>query len=255
MKMKKSRLKSACKAMAQHFAVSLLVALIVAALVFCVWFPHPFRSLAGGTELFFLIIGVDIVCGPLLTLVIFDPSKPKRELLIDLSLVILLQLTAFWYGVWTVQQARPLYLVHETDRFKVIALADVNASELANVSDFLMPQIFKGPQIVGLRNPSNEEREKVMFESVQGGRDYAERPNFYAPYDAATATKAYKNAKPIVDFVKKYPHKQNDIDKIKLKVGDENKQLRYLPIVARRDWVAVLNLQGVIVGYIEGDGF
>ncbi len=241
--------------MVQHFAASLLVALIVAALVFGVWFPHPFRSLAGGTELFFLIMGVDIVCGPLLTFVLFDPAKPKRELLLDLSLVILLQLTALGYGIWTVQQARPLYLVHETDRFKVIALADVDASELVNLSDFLVPRLFKGPQIVGLRNPSTEEREKVMFESVQGGRDYAERPNFYAPYDATSATKTYKNAKPIADFVKKYPRKQTYIDKIKLEVGGDDKQLRYLPIIARRDWVAVLNPQGVIVGYIEGDGF
>jgi hypothetical protein len=31
--------------------------------------------------------------------------------------------------------------------------------------------------------------------------------------------------------------------------------LRYLPIIARQDWIAVLNTKGEIVGYIQGDGF
>ena len=34
---------------------------------------------------------VDLVCGPLLTLVLYNPAKPKRELVMDLSLVVVLQ--------------------------------------------------------------------------------------------------------------------------------------------------------------------
>jgi hypothetical protein len=255
MKINKLRIKSAVKAMAWHFAGSLLVALIVGALVFGVWFPHPFRSLAGGTELFFLIMGVDIVCGPLLTFVLFNPAKPKRELFIDLSLVVVLQLAALAYGIWTVHQARPLYLVHEVDRFKVIALADVDTAELPKLPEALQPQLFKGPQTVGLREGSSEERQKVMLESVEGGRDYGERPGFYVAYDAAQAAKAYAKAKPLENFAKKHPSKQADIDKLQTQAGADAKLLRYLPIMARQDWVAVLNSQGAIVGYVQGDGF
>lgn len=259
MKINKLRFKSAAKAMGWHFAVSLVVACIVASMVFGVWFPYPYRQLAGGTELFFLIMGVDIVCGPLLTFVLFNPAKPKRELFMDLSLVVVLQLAALAYGIWTVHQARPLYLVHEVDRFKVIALADVDAAELATLPQALQPQLFKGPQTVGLRDASKEEREKVLFESVQGGRDFGERPSFYAPYDAAKAAKAYAKAKPVETFTKKHPSKQADMDKLQAEAGEgagrEAKLLRYLPIIARQDWVAVLNPQGAIVGYVQGDGF
>ncbi len=247
------RFKSAAKAMGWHFASSLVVACLVAALVFGIWFPYPYRQLAGGTELFFLIMGVDIVCGPLLTFVLFNPAKPKRELLMDLSLVVVLQLAAMAYGIWTVHQARPLYSVHEVDRFKVIALADVESAELTTLPQALQPQFFKGPQATGLRAATNEEREKVMFESVQGGRDFGERPSFYVPYDAIQAAKAYAKAKPLADFVKKHPSKQADIEKLQLAAGQG--QLRYLPIIARQDWVAVLNPKGEIVGYLQGDGF
>jgi hypothetical protein len=255
MKINKLRFKSAAKAMGWHFVGSLLVAFIVAAMVFGVWFPYPYRQLAGGTELFFIVMGVDIVCGPLLTLVLFNPAKPKRELLLDLSLVVVLQLAALAYGIWTVHQARPLYLVHEVDRFKVIALADVDTAELPKLPEALQPQLFKGPQTVGLREASKEEREKVMFESVQGGRDYGERPGFYVAYDAAQAAKAYAKAKPLENFAKKHPSKLADIDKLQTQAGADAKLLRYLPIIARQDWVAVLNPQGAIVGYVQGDGF
>ncbi|MDO8456417.1 MAG: TfpX/TfpZ family type IV pilin accessory protein [Burkholderiaceae bacterium] len=256
MKINQLRLKNAVKAMGWHFGASVVVALAVATIVFWVWFPYPYRQLAGGTVLFFIVMGVDIVCGPLLTLVLFNPAKPKRELVMDLSLVVVLQLAALAYGIWTVHQARPLYLVHEFDRFKVIALADVDAAELAKLPAALQPQLFKGPQTVGLREVSKEEREKVMFESVQGGRDYGERPGFYATYDAA---KAYQKARPVADFVKKHPERRDDINKI---VGGNGaiasqggNQWRYLPIIARQDWVAVLNPQGAIAGYVQGDGF
>ena len=37
--------------------------------------------------------------------------------------------------------------------------------------------------------------------------------------------------------------------------GREAKLLRYLPIIARQDWVAVLNPKGEVVGYLQGDRF
>lgn len=253
--MLQSRFKSALKAMGLHFSASLAVAFVVGALVFGLWFPHPFRQLAGGTELFLLIMGVDLVCGPLLTLVLFNPAKPRRELVTDLGLVVLVQLAALAYGVWTLHVARPLYLVHEVDRFKVIALADVDAAELDKLPANLQPSFFKGPQTVGLREASKEEREKVMFESVQGGRDYGERPNFYLSYDAASSAKAYAKAKPLDSFIKKLPTQNEDVASVKAQAGAGADALRYLPVVARQDWVAVLNDKGAIVGYIKGDGF
>jgi hypothetical protein len=255
MKFNKLRYKSAVKAMGWHFGGSLLVAFVVAAVVFGVWFPYPYRQFAGGTELFFLIMGVDIVCGPLLTFVLFNPAKPKRELVMDLGLVVLVQVAALVYGLWTLHVARPLHLVHEIDRFKVIALADVDALELAKLPENLKPQFFKSPQTVGLRDASKEEREKVMFESVQGGRDYGERPSFYVSYDSAQAVKAYAKAKPLKSFIQKYPNEQAELEKLRRLAGADAQLLRYVPIIARQNWVAVLNPKGEIIGYLQGDGF
>lgn len=255
MKLSSLRFKSAVKAMGWHFGASVLVAAAVAILVFAVWFPYPYRQLAGGTELFILVMGVDLVCGPLLTLVLFNPAKPRRELMLDLSLVVVLQLAALAYGIWTVHAARPLFLVHEFDRFKVIALADVDEPELAKLPKALQLQLFKGPQMTGLREITNEERKKVMFEALEGGRDYGERPSFYDAYDVTRGEKAYQKAKPIAYFVQKHPNQKAKVDKLQLAAGAEGQKLRYVPVIARQDWVAVVTPQGDIVGYLQGDGF
>ena len=112
---------AALRASLFHLAISCLVAAGAAALVFGLWFPFPYRYLSGGRELFLLIVAVDVVSGPLLTAVLFSPTKPRKELWLDLSIVVLLQLGTLGYGLYTVQAARPLYLVLELDRFKVIA--------------------------------------------------------------------------------------------------------------------------------------
>ena len=250
------RYRAALKAAGLHVFFSLLVAAVAAWVVFRVWFVHPFDELSGGRELFLLVVAVDVVCGPLLTFVLFNPQKPRRELWLDLGLVVLVQLAALGYGLVTVWQARPLYLVHEVDRFRVISGPDVEAKSLGELPANIRPQFWVGPQLVGIRPPKNaDEHNKVLFESASGGRDYAERPEFYIPYNAAAAEKAGLRAKPLVLFLQKQPDQLKAAQKLALDKGSDMAQWLYLPVVARQDWVAVLDKQGWIQGFLKGDGF
>ena len=73
------------KALGVHACISLLFAAAAAALVFWVWYPYPYREISGGRELFFLVMGVDVVLGPLVTFILFNPSKTRRALTLDPS--------------------------------------------------------------------------------------------------------------------------------------------------------------------------
>lgn len=250
------RYRSAAVAAGIHLIFSLLVAALAGALVLGLWYPYPYREISGGRELFFLIVGVDVVCGPLLTMVLFNPSKPRGELWRDLGLVALLQLVALGYGLATVSQARPLFLAHERDRFKVVMAADIDSNALAALPTALKPGFVSGPLTVALRDPaSSEERNRVMLESVQGGRDYAERPEFYLPYEGTNALKSLRLAKPLPSFLEKYPSQVDVASKL---AGQKRANITdwvYLPVIARQDWVAVLDKQGQIQGFLKGDGF
>lgn len=251
-----SRIKSAVRASLLHLGCSLLVAALAAALVFGLWFPYPYRELAGGRELFLLIVAVDVVCGPLLTLVLYNPAKPRAELWRDLGLVVIIQLAALGYGLHVVWQARPAYLVQEVDRFKVVTLPELDAAEVAILSPALQLRSMAGPITVAIRQPKDaEEQQKVLFESVQGGRDYAERAEFYLPYEGEAALKSLQRAKPLSVFLQKQPTQEAAARALLTEKRLDMAQLHYLPVVGRQDWVAVLDAQGQIQGFLKGDGF
>jgi hypothetical protein len=257
------------KAAGTHFVLSLLVASIVAFLVFVVWFPYPYRELAGGNGLFFLIIGVDLICGPLLTLIVYAPTKRRRELIIDMGLIVFVQTVALWYGSLVMYQARPLYLVHEIDRFKVVSLVDVDFSELTSVSNALAIGMFDSPKVVSLRELNAVERKNVLLESLNGGRDYGEHPTYYLPFNAKAA---YIKARKLSAFIDKNPDQRSKLDEKlnvyrRLKNLERNKnkatspedhgddELRYLPLLSRQDWIVLLSSDGKFFDYLKGDGF
>lgn len=251
-----SRFRASAFAAAAHFSLSALVALLAAALVFGLWFPGAFRDMAGGTELFLLIVVVDIVCGPLLTLVIFDPQKSKRELFLDLGLVGLVQVVALLYGLWTLWDVRPLYFPHEYDRFKVVSLGDLRGADTNIVAQELRPSFFAGPKTVSLREPKDAtERSKILFEALLGGADYGERPDFYVDFDAAAAMKTLARARSVKDFVLRYPEQKAAVDKFSSELKQPIEQMKYLPIRSRKNWIAVLTPTGQVAGFVPGDGF
>lgn len=250
------RFKAAFKASTIHLGASLFVAAVSAVFVFGLWYPYPYGELAGGRELFLLIVSVDVVCGPLLTLVLFNPTKRHKELVRDLSLVFFIQLGALIYGVYTVWIARPLFLVQEIDRFKVVQSTSLDANSLGALSNELKPSLLVGPRVVAIREPMDvAERQKVLFESVNGGRDYAERPEFYLPYEGANALKSLKRARPLAVFLQKQPAQLAAATELAKQKNADIAQWMYLPVVARQDWVAVLDKQGQIQGFLKGDGF
>jgi hypothetical protein len=237
-----------------------LVAFAAALLVWGIWYPQPYDKLSGGRELFFLVIAVDVICGPALTLIVFDKTKPRGELLRDLAIIGLLQCGALLYGVWTVYEARPLYLVHEVDRFRVIARPDYLGVDVTQQLDELpqnaRPKMFSGPALVGIRAPKDiDEHSTILFEAVGGGRDFSQRPEFYVPYDDAYALKVMRRAKPLALFLGRYPASEEKLNSILRLAGLSMPQAYFLPVVHRQEWIAILNAQGSIVGFVPGDGF
>ena len=243
-----------------HLVLSVVVAALCGFAVFGLWYPFPYNEISGGRDLFFLVVAVDVVCGPLLTAVLFNPAKLKSELWRDLGLVALIQLGALGYGFYTVWLARPIFLVMEVDRFKVISALDIQdllMKEAFNgLSPAVKPRWWSGPAVVAIREPVDEkERQMVMFESLQGGADYAARPNFYLPYLGDAAKKSLTRARPLSVFLEKHPSQKDAAAAMAAVKNVAISQWMYVPVVGRNDWIAILNNQGGIEGFLPGDGF
>ena len=73
------------KAATLHLGISAAIAATVVALMLALWYPKPYFEAMGGDTLIMILIGVDVVIGPLITLVIFDPKKKKLKF--DLAVI------------------------------------------------------------------------------------------------------------------------------------------------------------------------
>lgn len=168
------------KAFAIHLAISALIALAVIGLVFFIWYPAPLHTAVGVTQIFLILLAVDVALGPLLTLLVYKAGK--KTLVMDLTVIALLQLSALGYGLWTVAEGRPAWLVFSIDRFELVRINDIDERKLDEAAtEYRKPSWF-GPKWVAGLSPTNiEEKNELIFEAIAGGPDVAQRPNLYQP--------------------------------------------------------------------------
>jgi hypothetical protein len=178
-----------------HMSGSVLLALICLVLVFQMWYPSPLHAAIGVTQIFLLVLGVDVVIGPLLTFVVFKPGK--KTLKFDLSVIVLLQLIALSYGLYTVMIGRPAWVVYNVDRFDVVRAYELQEQYQTLAKPEYAAAPLWGPRWVAAVAPTDvTERNKLTFESVEGHADLAQRPNLYAPLLTVKAA-MQKRAKPL----------------------------------------------------------
>ena len=139
------------KASAIHLALSAAIGATVVALMLALWYPRPYFAAMGGAMLLVLLIGVDVVIGPLITLIIFDPKK--KSLRFDLAVIALLQLAALVYGCSVMFTARPVYSVFVVDRFEVIAANAIDEESREKAVPEFRALSLAGPKVVGAREP------------------------------------------------------------------------------------------------------
>ncbi len=240
-----SRLKEASRFALKHLAVSVLIAALCAGLVFGVWYPYPYSQLAGGRELFMIVVVVDVIIGPLLSLVVFNPAKPRRELWRDLGIIFVIQAAALGYGLHSVAQARPVYLAFEADRFRVVAVPDIDMGALGDAPPSLRDLSWTGPKPLGVRLLANDDPQYLKsLQLAFEGLHPAFRPQRWVEYDTQRS-QAIAAAKPLAELKRKQAAQAAMIEREVAKLGLKETDLGYLPLASQHhtDWSVLIDLK------------
>jgi hypothetical protein len=238
------------KASALHLAISAAIGVGVVALMLALWYPQHYFAAMGGDTLIMLLIGVDVVIGPLITLIIFDPKK--KNLRFDLAVIALLQLTALVYGCSVMFKARPAFNVFVVDRFEVIPANAVDEESLAKAKPPFNALPLTGPKIVSAREPDDPKRmSDIVISAAAGGNDLANLPDLYVPYEGVKA-RAGEKAKPLAELAKRQPQDAPIIKSFVTGSGRTEDAIGFLPMKARnRDMAVVVDRKsGDIVGIV-----
>jgi hypothetical protein len=238
-----------------HFIVTAILAACAAAVIFLVWYPDPFQSMVRGKELFVLVVGCDLALGPLMSFVIFNRKKSRRELILDYSIVALVQIAGLVYGVYVVAESRPAYIVFAKDRLEIVAARDLSEAELAAARDPRYARIpLTGPRFVAMKIPDKEEQQ-AMFDSLAGLWE-SQRPRWYVSYESALE-EIRARAQTLDLLEKHHPEALAAIADARARTRLAPDRLRWLPVSTRREfWTALIDKDnGKPVAYIELDPY
>ena len=243
------------KATAIHAVVSAAIAACVAAAVFFVWYPPPFATVAGGLALFMILIGVDVVVGPMLTLVVANPKKRSVVLRRDIAVIVLCQAIALGYGVYSLAEARPVFLVFEVDRFRLLIANDVDADLLGEAPAEMRSISWSGPKLIAAAVPTSRAEFQKSLDLAIGGVDISYLPKNWRSYESYRAD-VWRQAKPVAVLVDRYPARRDEVARMAAAASQPFDALRFLPVTAKRaDAVAILAPDARVVGYVPVDGY
>ena len=163
----------------KHLSVSLLVAALVLGWIFTIWYPAPLAKATGVTHIVLLMIAIDVIVGPILSLIVYKANK--KTLKFDLLVIILLQISALSYGIYSLAEGRPVWMAFNGNRFELIRNNELFDSSVDSIVDneYYSPSLL-GPKYVAVKIAQDRlEREQNMFEELQGGISLAQRPERY----------------------------------------------------------------------------
>lgn len=221
------------RAFAIHFSLSCVVGLATLYLVFGVWYPKPLHSALGVTEIFVILLGVDVILGPLLTLMVYKAGK--KSLRFDLAVIVLLQASAFAYGLFTVFEGRPVWMVFNFDHFEAVQSYQLDRRRQDSVRSDFRRGAWSGPAWAALRGDVSDEERKAAFEdALKEGVFAAERPEFYIPLRDAKA-QLQQRAKPLSEL-----ERLNNPSRVREVLAVWPDADAFLPMMAKVEPVTVL---------------
>ena len=233
-----------------HFCISLFIASIVVGMVFFIWYPSPLAKAVNVTHIFLMMLMIDVIIGPVLGLLVYKDGK--KTLKFDLTVIILIQLSALCYGVYTIAQGRPVWIVYSVDRFELVKNNEIIDENLQKARPEYQYPSWLGPQFIAMQlSLDREQRSKEMFDEVFSGVSLAQHPERYVDLKQVKSLiqqrsqdlellKNFNDSDQVVKVLAKYPTvtaflplKANAVDMTVL-INKENGEV--VKIVDLRPW-------------------
>lgn len=235
------------KAAIIHLFGSAAVLALIFALVRFVWYPEPFFSSASGINLMRILVPIDLILGPLITLIIFNPKKASLKF--DLTCVLVCQIAFLCYGLWAIYLARPVYVAYDEGWFRLVLANEVEPQDRgkAKLDEFKSLPLL-GPRVIGTIMPTDPAKraELVLASASGGGVQYL--PEYYVPYhDVATMVRAAAQAAQEVKHLT--PEERERVFSYERKMDATGRHVRFVPLRTRTAllFVAVDPSSGAVI--------
>lgn len=238
-----------------HLLISAVLAVCITLLVTQVWYPAPLFSASGLAKVFFLLLLIDVIVGPVFSLLVYKENK--KTLKFDLAVIALIQACALCYGLYTVAEGRPAWIVFNKDRFELVRTNEVDERRQDEALAEYQSAPWVGPRWVKVDlsgRPTDEANQFLLEEGLTGGAySIAQSPVLYQPLNAGSSEllarkndlnnlRQYNYAHELESVLQQYPQadgflplKSSQNDMVVL-LNSKNEQNKIIGIVDLRPW-------------------
>jgi hypothetical protein len=175
------------KAFSLHLLSSATALTLILGSLYFGWYRWPGWHLADVTTVVLVMVCVDVVLGPTLTLIIANQKKSRRELTRDIGIIVVVQLCALIYGSMSLWNGRPLYYAFSENILQLVQAYDIDAKDAEigrQQNPALAPHWYSLPRWIWAPLPqSAEESRKIVVSAVTGGDDVTSMPKYFKPWE------------------------------------------------------------------------
>ena len=233
-----------------HLLISISIAVLVIFTVNYVWYPAPLANAVGVTQIFLMMLAIDVIVGPVLGFIVY--KEGKKSLKMDLGVIIALQISALCYGVYSIEQGRPAWIAFNVDRFELVRKNEIIEDHLAEALPEYQHVSWLKPQFVAVEFAKDVKvRNEDMFAEALGGISLSQKPERYVALNTAkkqmsdraqnlNGLNLFNNKQDVQNIIKKYsqanawlPLKANAVDMVVL-INKEKGEV--VKIVNLRPW-------------------
>lgn len=233
-----------------HLAASMVIFLIFLSIMLLAWYPAPYFEVDGGWTVLKVLISVDLVLGPLLTLILFKPGKPGLKF--DMSCIIIMQLGALLYGGAIIYQQRPAFVVFVIDRFTTIPASEIDRAQLKHPPFNHSTGVH--PLLAQARFPEDPKARQELLFAVLSGRekDIEFHPELYEPYQPDIPQLRSRSVD-IQQITARDPEAKRAVERFLTQQGGHLEDYLYLPLKGKnKDIVMALSAtDGMPAGWIS----
>lgn len=236
-----------------HLLLSFLIVGSVAAYVIYFWYPIPLLPMAKADQLLAMVGGIDLIVGPLLTLIVYKHGK--KTLKMDLTVIAIIQAGFLSMGLYTLFESRPVYLVGTDNIFNLVFASEILPEDLAKADAKYQHFGFAHPRLVGAVMPDDtQEKARIIMSALGGGGDLQQMPQYYVGY-TQVAPQVLKNAWSINNAPKLSANNAAILQKAATKYGYQPEDVRFTHLKSSRGFAVILldakNAQPI--GYVNLD--
>ena len=163
-----------------HLCISIAIFVGLMWMIVFHWYPGPYFTYDGGWRGTMIIIAVDLVLGPALTLIVLDPRKSLSKTRFDLSVIALIQFAALAWGVHVVEGQRPAVIGCFNGAFNPVT-AQVLRDQGASANTSLALSAERPPLVYAALPDRGDVLERAKQMSQKSGLMPYNHPDLHVP--------------------------------------------------------------------------